>query len=100
MGTRISVATGQFEDLLAIGLRTLLREEDSVELVAHDVSMPDMDDVLSRTHPTVMVLNFGALPSIATVRLLLDEHPGTRFVVMANRPTTSEANQMLAFGAT
>jgi two-component system, NarL family, response regulator LiaR len=46
------------------------------------------------------VLNFGSLPSPATVHELHERHPGTRIVVLANRPTAAECNQMLSFGAT
>lgn len=100
MPTRVSVVTGQFEDLLALGLNHLLTAEPSVRLIAHNVRMEDMSGVLQSERPTVVLLNFGALPSIATVRQLRDDHPESRFVVMASRPSATEANQMLGFGAT
>ncbi|MBA2506369.1 MAG: response regulator transcription factor [Thermoleophilaceae bacterium] len=96
----MTVATGVFEDLTAIGLKTLLTDEASTELVAHGVRAEDMPRMLSELHPDVAVLNFGTLPSVSVVRQLHEEHPKTRYVVMANRPTTAEANQLLAFGAT
>ncbi len=46
------------------------------------------------------IVNFGSLSSAAELRKLHRRFPGTRLVVMANRPTTSESRQMLAFGAT
>ena len=46
------------------------------------------------------VLNFGSLTSAAQVFQLHQSFPATRLVVLANRPTASECNQMLSFGAT
>ena len=48
----------------------------------------------------VAIVNFGSFESPAEVRRLHQSHPGTRLVVLANRPTPAECNQMLAFGAT
>ena len=50
--------------------------------------------------PAVAVLNFGSLSSAAQVFQLHQSFPGTRLVVLANRPTAAECNQMLSFGAT
>ena len=46
------------------------------------------------------MLNFGSLTSAAQVFQLHQSYPQTRLVVLANRPTASECNQMLSFGAT
>ena len=46
------------------------------------------------------VINFGSLRSPVEVNRLRLAHPQTRLLVLANRPTPSECNQMLAFGAT
>ena len=46
------------------------------------------------------VLNFGSLTSPAQVFQLHQSYPSSRLVVLANRPTASECNQMLSFGAT
>jgi DNA-binding NarL/FixJ family response regulator len=45
-------------------------------------------------------LNFGSLRSPNDVRALHSLHPETRLLVLANRPSPAECNQMLAFGAT
>ena len=45
-------------------------------------------------------MNFGSLRSPNDVRALHSLHPETRLLVLANRPSPSECNQMLAFGAT
>src|SRR5436190_827485 len=54
----------------------------------------------AREGPDVALLNFGSLRSPNDVRALHSLHPETRLLVLANRPSPSECNQMLAFGAT
>jgi DNA-binding NarL/FixJ family response regulator len=48
----------------------------------------------------VVLLNFGTLHTPAQVFQLHQAYPETRIVVLANRPTAAECNQMLSFGAT
>ncbi|MFL5868195.1 MAG: DNA-binding response regulator, partial [Thermoleophilaceae bacterium] len=48
----------------------------------------------------VVLVNFGTLKSPAQVFQLHQAYPETRIVVLANRPTAAECNQMLSFGAT
>ena len=99
MAARVPVITGKFEDLVARGLRQLLSEDPSVELVAGDVPLERLVPALEEHRPAVALLDFGALPSAALVYRLHESHPDTRVVVLANRPTTPEATQMLSFGA-
>jgi DNA-binding NarL/FixJ family response regulator len=96
----IKLVVGRFEDLIARGLRSLLAEDENVELVAADVEMEALDALLTEHEPTVAVINFGSLRSPVEVNRLRLAHPQTRLLVLANRPTQSECNQMLAFGAT
>src|SRR5918995_1556373 len=54
---------------------------------------------------TVVVARFEdlvdrGLRALIEVRDLTAAHPATRLIVLANRPTPAECNQMLAFGAT
>jgi DNA-binding NarL/FixJ family response regulator len=90
----------EFEDLVKVGLRQLISAEDALELVAGDVPLADLSEVIEEHSPDVAVLNFGSLPSPATVHELHERYPDTRIVVLANRPTAAECNQMLSFGAT
>ena len=90
----------EFEDLVKVGLRQLILDEGNLQLVAADVPLADLSDVIEEHSPAVALLNFGSLPSPATVHQLHERHPGTRIVVLANRPTAAECNQMLSFGAT
>jgi DNA-binding NarL/FixJ family response regulator len=96
----ISIVIGRFEDLIARGLRSLLAEDPSIELAAADVELDALDAALTKHEPHVAILNFGSLRTPLEVNRLHAAHPVTRLLVLANRPTSSECSQMLAFGAT
>lgn len=95
-----SVISAKFEDLVAVGLRTLISEDPNLELVEADVPMEELATSIARHRPAVAVINFGTLRSPAEVFQLHQEHPETRIVVLANRPSAADCNQMLSFGAT
>jgi DNA-binding NarL/FixJ family response regulator len=90
----------KFEDLVAIGLRVLITEDPNLELVAEGVAMDSVEGAIGRHRPDVALLNFGTLGSPGRVLQLHRAHPATRIVVLANRPSAAECNQMLSFGAT
>jgi DNA-binding NarL/FixJ family response regulator len=96
----VRVAVAQFEDIVAHGLRALITEDESLELVADGVPHEQLRQALSTHRPDVALLNFGSLTSASELRELHHEIAETRLVVLANRPTPSECRQMLAFGAT
>jgi DNA-binding NarL/FixJ family response regulator len=96
----VSVVLAQFEDIVARGLRALIDEEDSLDLVADGVEHEQLSAAFSEHRPEVAIVNFGSLNSAAELRDLHRQFPNTRLVVLANRPTSSESRQMLAFGAT
>lgn len=96
----VRVAVAQFEDLVAHGLRALINEDDSLELVADGVPHGQLNSALASDQPDVAILNFGSLASASELRDLHHKFPEARLVVLANRPTPSECRQMLAFGAT
>jgi DNA-binding NarL/FixJ family response regulator len=96
----VSVVLAQFEDIVARGLQALIEEEDSLQLVADGVEHEQLTTALSEHRPEVAIVNFGSLSSAAELRDLHRQFPKTRLVVLANRPTSSESRQMLAFGAT
>jgi DNA-binding NarL/FixJ family response regulator len=98
--TAVRVAVAQFEDIVAHGLRALINEDESLNLVADGVPHDQLASALSTYHPDVALLNFGSLTSAIELRDLHRDFTGTRLVVLANRPTPSECRQMLAFGAT
>jgi len=96
----VSVLLGRFEDLVSHGLRALLSCDENLAVVAHDIEHDELDGALARHRPQVVLVNFGSLRSAVEVHRLSSAHPDTRLLVLANRPTAGECNQMLAFGAT
>lgn len=96
----ITVALTRFEDLVDRGLRELLDDDDHVQIVAAGVDTFALDGVLASLSPRVAILNLGLLRSPADVHRLQAAHRETRLVVLADRPSQADCNQMLAFGAT
>jgi len=96
----ISVAISRFEDLVSRGLQSFIEDDEHLDIVATDVEYGDLDGIFAVHRPRVAIINFGDLRSPADVHRLHAAHPETQIVVLANRPSTVEANQMLAFGAT
>jgi DNA-binding NarL/FixJ family response regulator len=95
-----SVISAQFEDLVAVGLKALISEDPNLDLVASNVPMEELEKRIAQHEPAVALINFGTLRTPAEVFRLHQQHPGTRIVVLANRPTAAECTQMLSLGAT
>jgi DNA-binding NarL/FixJ family response regulator len=95
-----SIVSAKFEDLVAVGLKVLISEDPNLDLVATDIAMDDVEGAIEAHEPSVVLLNFGTLRTPAQVYQLHQAYPETRIVVLANRPTAAECNQMLSFGAT
>ncbi len=95
-----TVVAGKFEDLVSVGLDVLIGDDPNLQMVERGVPMDEIEAAVGRHSPEVVLLNFGALPALAEVLRLHRAHPETRIVVLANRPTSSDCNQMLSFGAT
>jgi DNA-binding NarL/FixJ family response regulator len=100
MASPVTIVSARFEDLVAIGLEQLVSEDPNLDLVETAVELEQLEDVLTARRPNVVLLNFGSLPNAAWVYQLHQSHPDTRVVVLANRPTAAESNQLLSFGAT
>src|SRR5437899_2318296 len=96
----VRLVIARFEDLVSHGLRALVSEDPNIEVVAADVSHEQLRRVAARELPDVAIVNFGSLRTPNDVREMHAAFPETRLVILANRPTPSECNQMLAFGAT
>jgi DNA-binding NarL/FixJ family response regulator len=96
----IRVALANFEDIIARGLRSLIEEDPNLMLVANRLPHAGLAGALSALQPDVAILNFGSLSSAAELRDLHRECPAIRLVILANRPTTAECRQLIAFGAT
>ncbi len=97
---RVGVVVARFEDLVDRGLCTLIEEDDHLDLLAHSVPHGQLPAAIAAHGPQVALLNYGSLRTPLEVRELTAEHPATHLIVLANRPTPPECNQMLAFGAT
>jgi len=95
-----TVLGAKFEDLVAIGLRVLISDDPNLELLTDAVPMDGLEAAIDRHRPDVVLLNYGTLGSPGRVLQLHRSHPDTRIVVLANRPSAAECNQMLSFGAT
>jgi DNA-binding NarL/FixJ family response regulator len=100
MRAPVTVIAATFEDLVAIGLRQVISEDTNLHLVADDVPLDELEQAIEEHEPSVVLLNYGSLPNAAYVYQLHQQAPDTRIVVLANRPTAAECNQLLAFGAT
>ncbi len=96
----VTVTLGRFEDLVAEGLRSLVAQDPSLELVATGVALDDLGAHFARIRPRVAILSFEALRGAADVHALHAAHPDTRLVLLAARPSPSDCTQMLALGAT
>jgi DNA-binding NarL/FixJ family response regulator len=96
----IRVALADFEDIVARGLQSLIEDDPNLSLVADRVPHAELARALAAHQPDVAILNFGSLSSAAELRGLHRACPDTRLVVLANRPTTAECRQLIAFGAT
>jgi len=96
----ITLILGEFPDLIGYGLRALLREDERLELLVTEVPLSGLEATIAETEPDVAVVDFGALRSPIQVHALHDRQPETHLVVVFDRATPAECNQLLAFGAT
>jgi DNA-binding NarL/FixJ family response regulator len=94
-----TVVLSRFDDLLAAGLRELIKSDPSLRIVADNVEQARISVVLRAHHPDVAILDVGALVKLAEVRELSTGHPDTRLVLLANALSAVESAQLLAFGA-
>jgi NarL family two-component system response regulator LiaR len=100
MAEAVKVVTSEFEDLVALGLGQLLSQEHNIALLEGGVPIERIESAIERHGPDVLLVNFGSLASPAAVARLHQDFPHTRVVVLANRPTSQECNQLLSLGAT
>jgi DNA-binding NarL/FixJ family response regulator len=95
----ITVAIARFEDLLALGLRTLFAGDPSLTVVAQDIAHERIPVLLRAHRPHVLILDAGALRDLGEVRELSVQFPDTRLVVLGQGLSTAESSQLIAFGA-
>src|SRR3546814_2917733 len=94
----ITVAIGEFEDLVALGLRTLLAADPNVTVVAEDIAADRISVVLQAHHLLVAIIDVDALEAPAQVRELSVVLPETHLVLLGRHVPVAESAQMLAFG--
>ncbi len=97
--TPITVAVGHFDDLLARGLRGVIDDDQSLELVSADVAAAQLARVLRVHRPDVAILDAGSLRTPVEVREITVRHPATSLLLLADRPSSVECAQLVAFGA-
>lgn len=95
----ITVAIARFDDLVALGLRTLLADDPAIAIVAQDIEYDRLSVVVRVHHPNVLIIDARRLRDLAQVRDLSVQHPDTHLVLFADGLTAAEAAQLLAFGA-
>jgi len=96
----ITLVLGEFSDLLAYGLRALLGDDERIQVLAHDVPMDGLEATIAETEPDLVLMDFAALRSPIQVHQLHEAQPETHVVLLVDRATRAECNQLLAFGAT
>jgi len=96
----ITLVLGEFPDLLAYGLKALLREDERLEILTADVPVDALEPAVAETEPDLVIVDFSALRSPLQVHRLHEAQPETHIVVLVDRATPAECNQLLAFGAT
>lgn len=95
----VTVVLAHFDDLLALGLEALIEQDPSLTLLADDVDHSRISTVLQAHRPQVAILSASALQHPSQVRELRLAHPQTHLVLLADRCSSSDCAQMLAFGA-
>ena len=96
----VTVVLGEFPDLIAYGLRALLADDERLQILATDVPVDGMEAAVSEVEPDLAIIDFAGLRSPIQVHQLHETQPETHIVVLVDRATTAECNQLLAFGAT
>src|SRR5581483_7561309 len=95
----VTVAVGEFEDLVERGLRGLIEDDPNLELVACGAPAAQLRKVLRSRRPRVAILDHRSLPGPVAVRELAEGHSGTGIVLVADGLSSAECAQLLAFGA-
>ena len=95
----VSVAIGAFEDLLALGLRELVRADASLEVVVADVPTDRLGAELDRHRPAVLLLDWEQAGGTRTIDELRRDHPSTRVLVLTGREGAGDCAEALERGA-
>jgi DNA-binding NarL/FixJ family response regulator len=96
----ITLAVGQFEDIVSRGLQSLIDDDPHLELLVGDIAQESIVSALSTYAPDVAILNFASLSTPGELRELTERFAETRLVVLADNPSSSECRQLIGFGVT
>jgi DNA-binding NarL/FixJ family response regulator len=96
---RVTVVLGEFDDLVARGLRGLIEDDPSLELLSERTSPTELPRLLRRRRPRVAILDHRTLPGPVAVRELAHAYRDTQVVLIADELSSAESAQLLAFGA-
>ncbi len=96
---RVTVVVGTFDDLLERGLRGLIEDDPSLELLVSGVRPGELSRLLRRERPRVAILDHRTLRGPVAVRRLAEAHGETQIVLIADELSSAESAQLLAFGA-
>ena len=96
----VALLLGQFNDLVAHGLRAILAGDDRVEVLATDIPMAALGSAVAEVEPDVAIIDAARLGTPVAVHDLASAHPETALVMLVDRPSAAEAGQFISFGAT
>jgi DNA-binding NarL/FixJ family response regulator len=96
----LALLLSETDDLIAHGLRSLLAEDDLVEVLASDVPIEALAAAMNEIEPDVVILDRRRLRTPVEVNHLAAAQPETALVVLVDRASAAEAGQLISFGAT
>src|SRR6476619_2177260 len=96
---QVTVVVARFDDLVTRGLRALVEEDPNLRLIGAGAGPDELRALLRSRKPNVAILDVATLSSPSEVRELCEAYPQTRLVLLAERLSSTECAQLLAFGA-
>ncbi|WP_086882455.1 response regulator [Streptomyces rhizosphaericus] len=99
--SRLSVVIADDHPVVRAGMRVLLSQDDSLEVVAESSTVPETVETVTEHRPSVLVLDLtmagqSSLPSIPD---LLAASPGTRILILTMQEDPAFARAALRIGA-
>lgn len=97
---KLALLIAETDDLIAYGLRSVLGDDDLVEVMGTDIPADRLADAMAEIEPDVVILDRKRLRTPVEVNHLATAQPETALVVLVDRPSSAEAGQLIGFGAT
>jgi len=92
----VTIVTGCFEPLVAIGLAAALREDPHLELLERDLDRSELERAVMALAPRVAIVDEEAALATATGRTM--PWPATDMLALAREPTRATGVRLLAAG--